>query len=91
MATPPEPVRVEAASDDEGLEISVANSGAPIPREHPGHLFQPFSRASARAGQEGLGFGLYIASEIARAHGGSLSVASAMEETRFTFRMPPGE
>jgi signal transduction histidine kinase len=67
----------------------VANSGAPIPASILGNLFQPFSRATARAGQEGLGLGLYIASEIAHAHGGSLSVDSSMEETRFTFRMPP--
>jgi signal transduction histidine kinase len=52
-------------------------------------LFQPFARASAGPGQEGLGLGLYIASEIARAHEGSLDVASSKEETRFTFRMPP--
>jgi signal transduction histidine kinase len=84
-------VQVEAASGDEGLEISVANSGAPIPASILDNLFQPFSRASARAGQEGLGLGLYIASEIAHAHGGTLSVASAMGETRFTFRMPPGD
>jgi signal transduction histidine kinase len=32
--------------------------------------------------------GLYIASEIARAHGGMLSVSSTLEETCFTFRMP---
>jgi signal transduction histidine kinase len=84
-------VRVEAASGERGLEISVANSGAPIPASILENLFQPFSRASARAGQEGLGLGLYIASEIARAHDGSLSVASAMGETRFTFRMPSGK
>lgn len=82
-------VRVEAVSGEEGLEISVANSGAPIPANILDNLFQPFSRASARAGQEGLGLGLYIASEIAHAHSGSLSVDSTMEETRFTFRMPP--
>jgi hypothetical protein len=82
-------VRVEAVSGADGLEISVANSGAPIPASILGNLFQPFSRASARAGQEGLGLGLYIASEIAHAHGGSLTVDSSIEETRFTFRMPP--
>ena len=32
--------------------------------------------------------GLYIASEIARAHGGTLTVHSIAGETRFTFRMP---
>jgi signal transduction histidine kinase len=32
--------------------------------------------------------GLYIASEIARGHGGTLEVASSVQETRFMFRMP---
>jgi signal transduction histidine kinase len=51
-------------------------------------LFQPFSRSSVRPGQQGLGLGLYIASEIARAHGGSLEVVSTPEETRFTCLIP---
>jgi signal transduction histidine kinase len=54
-------------------------------------LFQPFYRVaverSLRLGL-GLGLGLYIASEIARAHGGTLRVDSSPDETRFTFRMP---
>jgi phosphoserine phosphatase RsbU/P len=36
----------------------------------------------------GLGLGLYIATEIAKAHGGSIEVDSSEKETRFTFRMP---
>lgn len=88
---PTGPVRVHARSDDDGFELSVVNLGEPIQPETLPHLFHPFSRASARRGQEGLGLGLYIASEIARAHGGSLEVASTTENTRFTFRMPvPG-
>jgi sigma-B regulation protein RsbU (phosphoserine phosphatase) len=31
---------------------------------------------------------LYIASQIAKAHGGDLTVVSMPEETRFTFSMP---
>lgn len=85
---PDRPVRVTARSGDSGFELSVANYGAPIPAATLAQLFQPFSRASARSGQEGLGLGLYIASEIARAHGGTLEVVSTAEETRFTFRMP---
>jgi signal transduction histidine kinase len=85
---PAGPVRVQARSDDSGFELSVANFGEPIPPETVDRLFQPFSRASARPGQQGLGLGLFIASEIARAHQGSLAVASESEETRFTFRMP---
>jgi signal transduction histidine kinase len=82
------PVRVAARTDEHGFEFSVSNIGEPIPPETVDRLFQPFSRASARPGQQGLGLGLYIASEIARAHEGSLTVTSTQEETRFTFRMP---
>ena len=51
-------------------------------------LFQPFVRGAASGGSKGLGLGLYIASEIARAHGGMLTAGSSIEETRFTFQMP---
>ncbi|HEY0410314.1 MAG TPA: GAF domain-containing sensor histidine kinase [Candidatus Dormibacteraeota bacterium] len=87
---PDAPVRVDAATDATRLELSVANRGDPIPPATQQRLFQPFSRASLRPGQQGLGLGLYIASEIARAHGGTLEVSSTAEETRFTFRMPLG-
>lgn len=84
---PTAPVRVQAHSDDSGFELSIANQGEPIPPDTIKHLFQPFSRASARPGQQGLGLGLYIASEIAHAHRGSLEVDSSTDETRFTFRL----
>ncbi len=51
-------------------------------------LFQPFSRGKVRPNQQGLGLGLYIASEIARAHGGKIEARSSDEETCFTFSMP---
>ncbi|HVF68199.1 MAG TPA: GAF domain-containing sensor histidine kinase [Pyrinomonadaceae bacterium] len=83
------PVRVGARCDDDGdFELSVANRGEPIPPDTFERLFQPFTRANAQPGREGLGLGLYIASEIAHAHGGTLGVESSEDETRFTFRMP---
>ncbi len=72
----------------DGFELSVANAGEPIPADTVGHPFKPFSRPAARQGQPGLGLGLYIASEIAGAHRGTLAVSSSREDTRFTFRMP---
>jgi sigma-B regulation protein RsbU (phosphoserine phosphatase) len=51
-------------------------------------LFQPFFRGEMRSSLQGLGLGLHIASEIAKAHGGAIEVASTSQETRFTFRMP---
>ena len=77
-----------AAGRDIAFELSVANSGPAIPPQVVAQMFQPFSRGTARPGQQGLGLGLYIASEIARAHGGTLGVESARGETRFTLRIP---
>jgi len=82
------PIRVSATADGDVFELSVANSGAPIPPAALERLFQPFFREAARSNQQGLGLGLYIASEIARAHGGQLAAASSPDETRISFRMP---
>jgi signal transduction histidine kinase len=84
------PTRVNASIDSGVFELWVSNTGEPIPPEAMAQLFLPFFRREARAGQQGLGLGLYIASEIARVHGGTLEVSSTPDETRFTFRMPLG-
>jgi sigma-B regulation protein RsbU (phosphoserine phosphatase) len=70
------------------LRLSVANEGNPIPPAVMERLFQPFFRGAAQANHLGLGLGLYIASQIAQAHGGTLDVTSTPGETRFTFTMP---
>lgn len=82
------PVSVRAATTTDTFELSVANGGDPIPPADLERLFQPFFRASRGPSLQGLGLGLYIASEIARAHGGRIDVSSTPQETRFTFRMP---
>jgi signal transduction histidine kinase len=83
-----QPVLVHAGMHDGVFELSVSNAGEEIPPAAIERLFQPFARGAVRPDQAGLGLGLYIASEIARAHGGSLSVASSPMQTRFTFLMP---
>jgi signal transduction histidine kinase len=82
------PVRVRGATGKGVFELSVSNSGEPIPPVAMERLFEPFSRGDVRPNREGLGLGLYIASEIARAHGGTLTATSTPEETRFTLRIP---
>ena len=82
------PVRVAVRSDAAGLSLSVANAGPPIPEPVRERLFLPFSRGEVRPGQEGLGLGLYIAAESARAHGGTIEFVSDTAETRFTFHRP---
>lgn len=86
--TPDEPVRLSAATVDGRLELWIANGGAPISTDAMTRLFQPFFTGEAGTGQRGLGLGLHIASEIARAHGGTITVSSDDKETRFTFVMP---
>ncbi len=81
------PVRVTAISDATGFWLSVTNEGAQIPAEIMPRLFQPFSRGEVLRNQQGLGLGLYISAEIARAHGGTLTAHSTEDETRFIFRM----
>jgi signal transduction histidine kinase len=86
-----QPVHVRAGMDATTMTLSVANSGTPIAPHAMARLFQPFTRGSAEGHKPGLGLGLYIASEIAKAHDGHIDVTSTTEETRFTFTMPLSE
>lgn len=81
-------IKVRAECTDNHLNLSVANGGPQIPAATIERLFQPFTRGNDHPATGGLGLGLYIASEIAKAHGGVLTVMSNDEETTFTFKMP---
>jgi sigma-B regulation protein RsbU (phosphoserine phosphatase) len=83
-----QPVRVRAETQEGLFKLSVSNGGEPIPEAAIEKLFEPFFRGDVRASRQGLGLGLHIASHIAKAHDGILSVTSTIEETRFTFEMP---
>lgn len=85
---PKSPIQVTLRFSDGFFDLSVANGGKPIQQAAMQRLFQPFYRGEAKGRQQGLGLGLFIASEIARAHGGSLDVVSDNVQTRFSFRMP---
>jgi signal transduction histidine kinase len=77
---------VDAALSGGSFVLSVTNQGTPIPDDVAARLFQPFFRGNVSR-REGLGLGLYIVAEIARAHGGELSVRSDGAGTCFTFRL----
>jgi phosphoserine phosphatase RsbU/P len=82
------PITFEAAIIGDLFTLSVANAGEPIPDGIMEHLFHPYFRGASRPSRNGLGLGLYIASEIASAHDGTIDVTSNREQTRFTFTMP---
>lgn len=77
-------VEVKVVSTPDDFTLSVTNSGKQISAAAMERLFQPFSRGEVEPNQKGLGLGLYIASEIAHAHHGTLKVSSDAEKTCFT-------
>jgi signal transduction histidine kinase len=86
---PQGPVKVSAKAEDADFVLSVWNAGEPIPADSIDKICEPFWRPSTSGSREGLGLGLYICSQIVRAHGGTLSVTSSQENgTRFTARLP---
>ncbi|MEO7026452.1 MAG: HAMP domain-containing sensor histidine kinase [Caulobacteraceae bacterium] len=85
---PNQPIRLTARTAAGVFEVRVVNGGEPIPPAAMARLFQPFFRGAVRPSRQGLGLGLYIASEIAKAHGGRIVVDCAEGEIRFTFTMP---
>jgi signal transduction histidine kinase len=86
---PSTPVQVRGSIEEGSLVLSVLNAGTPIAPENLDKVFQPYWRAGGRKQTAGLGLGLYICCEIARAHGGTMAVtSSAAEGTRFVARLP---
>jgi signal transduction histidine kinase len=90
-----DPIVVTSQDEGEQVVTSVHNRGEPIPDALMSTLFEPFTRGAYLVGDGrahdggGLGLGLYIAGEIVRAHGGSISVSSNLDEgTTFTLALP---
>ncbi|MET4142079.1 GAF domain-containing sensor histidine kinase [Pedobacter sp. UYP1] len=79
---------VKASVNEDNFQLSVHNAGKKIPKEKLAKLFQPFQRGASSNNKDGLGLGLYISSEIAKAHGGTLSVESTTLETCFELVIP---
>ncbi len=77
------PVRVTWRSSDEDVEIVIDDSGMGV--ANPENLFVPFYTTKAA----GSGIGLALAQQIARAHGGEISLVNREEGgARATVRLP---
>ncbi|MGF1923680.1 MAG: sensor histidine kinase [Bacteroidia bacterium] len=81
------PIKVAARSNGDEFVLSVTNKGDKIEQHVMERLFQPFYIGDLDPTQRSLGLGLYIASEITKAHKGSLTVVSNEDFTCFTFTM----
>ena len=67
-------VRVRLSEDPKSWRLSVANTGRNIGREHRALLFERFYRAEHTSEESGQGLGLGLARELARAHGGDVTL-----------------
>lgn len=83
---PHSPVKLEAKSKVGQLSITIRNTGETIEPALLAKLFEPFRRGNNQS--QGLGLGLYISSQIAKSHGGTLSATSEDNNIAFTFTMP---
>jgi signal transduction histidine kinase len=84
---PGTPVEIEVEKVAADLRITVTNQSSDVPPEVLETAFKPFKRLS-HGKEEGLGLGLYISSEIAKAHGGTLSAQSDDGLVSFTLTIP---
>ncbi len=76
------------------VQLTVRDTGVGIPKEERGRVFERFHRIeSTRArSYEGTGIGLALVQELARLHGGSVSVESTQGQgTTFTVSIPRGK
>jgi signal transduction histidine kinase len=84
-------VEVACRADGDDALVEVTNAGDPIPPDQVAHLFEAFRRGTDERTQrrKGLGLGLYIAVQIAAAHGGGIRVRSEPGRgTTFAVRLP---
>ncbi|MCZ2495228.1 PAS domain-containing sensor histidine kinase [Xylophilus sp. Kf1] len=82
-------VTVSTRVDAEGAHVAVHNHGTPIAPEAMAGLFAPMVRGVTGGADRSVGLGLYIVGQIAKAHGGRVSVSSTAESgTTFTVSLP---
>jgi len=91
---PESPVRVTLAGNDQDVVLAVRNRGPVIEPALRMHIFDPLSRGTSPLSDQdhesdgSFGLGLFIAREIAIAHGGDIDLESGESETAFTVRLP---
>jgi len=89
--SPPTSTIELAATGNGSVDISVRNSDSLIPEREQRRIFERFYRGAQAGHVPGTGMGLAIVQQIAKAHGGALTVSSAPQAgTTFTLSLPVG-
>ncbi len=69
-------IQANSIQANQSINVIVQDTGVGIAAEHFPHLFNRFYRADSSRSSEGIGLGLAIAQNIARLHGGEITVES---------------
>ena len=89
FAPPQSQVRLVIANGVGGLRLTVEDQGPGIDAADVPYLFERFYRGRSSDGTAGSGLGLAIARNLARLHGGDISVESTPDRgSRFTLSLP---
>ena len=84
-------VRIRSRPAEEGVAVSVSDTGEGISPEHLPHVFEEFYKVDATGSEEGTGLGLAITKAIVEGHGGGIDLESEPGRgTTFTLRFPRG-
>jgi two-component system sensor histidine kinase KdpD len=88
---PGSPLGISATMGDHRVTITVRDQGPGVPASDRERIFEKFyRRPDARRLVPGAGLGLYIAREIARAHGGDITIEGASSNgSEFRVSLPP--
>ncbi|MCK9460051.1 MAG: HAMP domain-containing histidine kinase [Proteobacteria bacterium] len=79
-------VRVDCEENDSEISLTIADDGPGLPAQVRNNLFRPYNTFGK---SRGVGLGIYLASQIARAAGGGLElVTSGARGTKFKMLLP---
>jgi two-component system, NtrC family, sensor histidine kinase GlrK len=83
-------IGVHGTGLDRAVRVDVADDGPGLSAAVVGRIFQPFTAASVAEADRpaGIGLGLSLAREVARAHGGDLDIARDRAATTFRLELP---
>lgn len=88
QSAPGQDIRLSGAIHERAYRLRVEDDGVPLQPAELDQLFQPRIVESGSGSPTGLDLRLYLAQEIVRGHGGTLTASTVEGHNRFTLNLP---